>query len=312
MKRSSAGTDTRVSTAGGASQGRRITPIDIQQKEFRLAFRGYNEREVDKFLDEVTEEIARLHADNKRLHEELEARGTVRLDTDAVNQADDILNRAREQAARIVAEAEAESAGRRERSPQPAPEARLVGPDFLGREREFLQSLATLIQSHAALVRDELRRARASTPPVGETGSDTPSAEGDPEPEPDPSPAEPEPEPPPAAAQEWSGQDHGWRWDTGGEDGPPTEAWTPPYAAQHEYGEPGSGEGPSAEGVAGPTATAIATEAPAGGERTIDVRGEAGPIVVPSVESMPETAVAPEGRSEGEGESLRELFWGED
>ena len=138
MKRSSAGTDTRVSTAGGASQGRRITPIDIQQKEFRLAFRGYNEREVDKFLDEVTEEIARLHADNKRLHEELEARGTVRLDTDAVNRADDILNRAREQAARIVAEAEAESAGRRERSPQPAPEARVVGPDFLGREREWV------------------------------------------------------------------------------------------------------------------------------------------------------------------------------
>src|SRR5205823_14661225 len=113
-------------------------------------FRGYNEREVDKFLDEVTEEIARLHADNKRLHEELEARGTVRLDTDAVNEADEILRRAREQAARIVAEAETEAAGRREAGPEPAAEERVTGPDFLGREREFLQSLATLIQSHAA------------------------------------------------------------------------------------------------------------------------------------------------------------------
>src|SRR5207249_9156127 len=93
--------------AAAPSDSKRVTPIDIQQKEFRLAFRGYNEREVDRFLDEVTEEIARLHADNKRLHEELEARGTVRLDTDAVNEADDILRRAREQAARIVAEAEA-------------------------------------------------------------------------------------------------------------------------------------------------------------------------------------------------------------
>ena len=33
----------------------RLTPVDVQQKEFRLAVRGYNEREVDQFLDEVTE-----------------------------------------------------------------------------------------------------------------------------------------------------------------------------------------------------------------------------------------------------------------
>src|ERR671932_823663 len=50
----------------------RITPIDIQQKEFRLAFRGYNEREVDEFLDQLTEEVARLHADNRRLQEQVE------------------------------------------------------------------------------------------------------------------------------------------------------------------------------------------------------------------------------------------------
>ena len=30
----------------------RITPTDIQQVEFRLAFRGYNERDVDAFLDQ--------------------------------------------------------------------------------------------------------------------------------------------------------------------------------------------------------------------------------------------------------------------
>ena len=48
----------------------RITPVEIQQKEFRLAMRGYNERDVDRFLDELTEEVARLHAENKRLREQ--------------------------------------------------------------------------------------------------------------------------------------------------------------------------------------------------------------------------------------------------
>jgi DivIVA domain-containing protein len=42
------------------AEPRRITPVEIQQKEFRLAMRGYHERDVDEFLDEITEEVARL------------------------------------------------------------------------------------------------------------------------------------------------------------------------------------------------------------------------------------------------------------
>src|SRR5213593_2029150 len=57
-------------------QPRRITPVDIQQREFRLAMRGYHERDVDEFLDEITEEVARLYAENKRLREELGSKGT--------------------------------------------------------------------------------------------------------------------------------------------------------------------------------------------------------------------------------------------
>ena len=40
-----------------SSGPRKVTPVDIQQKEFRLAFRGYSEREVDQFLDDVTEVV---------------------------------------------------------------------------------------------------------------------------------------------------------------------------------------------------------------------------------------------------------------
>ena len=37
--------------------GSSLTPVDVQQVQFRLAFRGYNEGDVDAFLDRITEEL---------------------------------------------------------------------------------------------------------------------------------------------------------------------------------------------------------------------------------------------------------------
>lgn len=48
-----------------------VTPFDIQRKEFRRVFRGYDEQEVDEFLDRVAVELERLSREN----EELRARG---------------------------------------------------------------------------------------------------------------------------------------------------------------------------------------------------------------------------------------------
>lgn len=50
-----------------------VGPQDIQNKEFREAFRGYNEDEVDTFLDEVAEEFARLYQENQRMKVQLAA-----------------------------------------------------------------------------------------------------------------------------------------------------------------------------------------------------------------------------------------------
>lgn len=44
-----------------------LTPQDIQAKEFREAFRGYNQDDVDAFLDELAEEQARLIQELQRL-----------------------------------------------------------------------------------------------------------------------------------------------------------------------------------------------------------------------------------------------------
>jgi cell division initiation protein len=43
------------------------TPQDIQSKEFREAFRGYNQDDVDTFLDEIAEEQARIQQELQRL-----------------------------------------------------------------------------------------------------------------------------------------------------------------------------------------------------------------------------------------------------
>jgi len=37
----------------------RLTPLDIHQKEFNRSLRGFDEREVDAFLDQVADEIER-------------------------------------------------------------------------------------------------------------------------------------------------------------------------------------------------------------------------------------------------------------
>lgn len=51
----------------------RLTPLDIHHKEFNHALRGYNEAEVDEFLDEVADELERLFKENIDLSERIEA-----------------------------------------------------------------------------------------------------------------------------------------------------------------------------------------------------------------------------------------------
>lgn len=50
----------------------KLTPLDIHHKEFRRALRGYNEEDVDVFLDEVAEEFERLFKENIELKEQME------------------------------------------------------------------------------------------------------------------------------------------------------------------------------------------------------------------------------------------------
>ncbi len=50
----------------------KLTPLDIHHKEFRRALRGYNEEEVDVFLDHVAEEFERIFKENIDSKEQVE------------------------------------------------------------------------------------------------------------------------------------------------------------------------------------------------------------------------------------------------
>lgn len=49
-----------------------LTPLDIQKKEFKHAFRGYSEKEVDQFLDQLVQDYEALYLENQSLKEKLE------------------------------------------------------------------------------------------------------------------------------------------------------------------------------------------------------------------------------------------------
>jgi DivIVA domain-containing protein len=152
-----------------ASGTARITPVDIQQVEFRLAFRGYNERDVDAFLDRVTEDLSAYLEENQRLQT---APGVVRVpDREAADEADAVLARAREEAAAIVRRAEDEAAAIRAAAGAGGGDARSAIAPFLNKERDFLQGLGTLVQTHAEEIKAMVMalRARAETIQADET-----------------------------------------------------------------------------------------------------------------------------------------------
>lgn len=158
---------TSEDASGWASApGGRITPQDVQQKEFRVARfgAGYRMREVDEFLDQVTDAMSALVAENERLLQGSASESQVSSRPSILPPAED--------AARGAVDA------------------------FLRREKGFLQDLGGLVQSHAeelrAMVR-EVRRdvvASAAAAPTVEEASVEPAPASVSEPSSDTSEAE--------------------------------------------------------------------------------------------------------------------------
>lgn len=169
--------DSQEAPPGGDG---RVTPVDVQQVEFRLSFRGYNERDVDSFLDRVTEDLAGYIEENQRLRSGSGLSPAISAGAsteDARREAEDIVARARREAEDIVARAHEEAADIAQRAARQAAgsaaagaatgEARGAVAPFLNREREFLQSLGALVQTHAEDIKQMVLaiRARAESSP---------------------------------------------------------------------------------------------------------------------------------------------------
>ena len=160
--------------AAPATGDARVTPADVQQVEFRLAFRGYNERDVDAFLDRVTEDLASYIEENQRLRAGRAVAPDPGDPATARAEADRIVAGARVEAARIVGEAEAHAAV----TGATTGDARAAVAPFLNTEREFLQSLGALVQEHAEEIKQMVLTLRAKTEGAIAPSPDTDGTEG--------------------------------------------------------------------------------------------------------------------------------------
>lgn len=101
-----------------------ITPLDIQNKEFKKSLMGYNTREVDAYLDAINDDYEKLYKEN------IELKDKIGILTDQIRQynnleetlkstlviaqstADDVTSSARKKAELIIEDAELQAKNR--------------------------------------------------------------------------------------------------------------------------------------------------------------------------------------------------------
>jgi DivIVA domain-containing protein len=189
-------TDDVADFAGGPAP-KALGPADVQQKEFHVSrFGGYKMRDVDEFLDQVTESMNAMAEENRRMRVQGGGSmiGTPDL-ADTSRQADEIIQRARLEAQAIVDAARTQAAASPTADASTAPPTdRSAVNAFLAQERSFLQGLAGLIQEHAETVKGMVRADRKTGSP-GSTTTSAPTPAASPAPTPAP-PAARRPVPP--------------------------------------------------------------------------------------------------------------------
>jgi len=154
----------RCGAGGRTNRGVKLSPLDVQQQQFRSVFWGFDGKEVDAFLDVVAKELEGLIRDNKSLREEL-ARRDSELQSfkereqnlketmlTATRITEDIKQNARKEAEIVVAQAE----GQAEQIVQNAHSRLsrvLEDLDELKRQKtQFEETLRSMIQTHMKLL----------------------------------------------------------------------------------------------------------------------------------------------------------------
>jgi cell division initiation protein len=141
-----------------------ITPLDIQQKRFHMAFRGYQRDEVDNFLDPVREEMESLLREVTELREfrqtydqrmsELGEREETIKSTMIMTQklADDVKENARKEAALIIKDTEIRSQQMINNALQEKVKLEADIQELKRRKHHFIEDIKKIIQMHLEMV----------------------------------------------------------------------------------------------------------------------------------------------------------------
>ncbi|MFA4830493.1 MAG: DivIVA domain-containing protein [Thermodesulfovibrionales bacterium] len=148
----------------------RITPLDIQQKQFPMKFRGFDVEEVYAFLEVVREEMEELLRENASLketaqraenqikeHKDMESTLRETLIT-AQNMVEDYKTNARKEAELLVKEAELRSDSMMKDAQEKVIKIHEDIVDLKGIRRHFKEELKRLIESHMKMLEFDKER----------------------------------------------------------------------------------------------------------------------------------------------------------
>ncbi len=155
-----------------------LTPVDIHNKEFGRSFRGYNEDEIDDFLDQVVNDYEKLYRENGQLKDEvarrdkdltqyhqleknlqdtlLVAQRTAEEVTRAAKtQAEELRSNTRQACDNMRAQAELDAQKSQEEASQKVREIVAEYDRLVREKRQFITKIRALMNSELALLADE-------------------------------------------------------------------------------------------------------------------------------------------------------------
>jgi cell division initiation protein len=160
----------------------RITPLDIQQKQFPVKFRGFDMEEVYAFLEVVREEMEELLRDNASLKEAaIRAEGQIKEYRDmettlretlmtAQQMVEDYKTNARKEAELLIKEAELNADTLMREAQDKVVKIHEDIVDLKGIRRHFKEEIKRLIENHMRMIEFDDER-EAEEPPEEARGS---------------------------------------------------------------------------------------------------------------------------------------------
>jgi cell division initiation protein len=148
----------------------RITPLDIQQKQFPMKFRGFDVEEVYAFLEVIREEMEELLRENASLKEnvqrsESQIKGYRDMEVTlretlmtAQQMVEDYKTNARKEAELLVKEAELRAEGLVREAQENVIKIHEDIVDLKGIRRHFKEELKRLIDSHMRMLEHDASR----------------------------------------------------------------------------------------------------------------------------------------------------------